>query len=82
VSYLHFQSAAKRLAFVAFAVAAVVLLNGVRATLVMAIASASEMRYLAGEDHIWFGWALFMAYLAGLYWIAWRFGDEAEHARA
>jgi EpsI family protein len=49
-------------------------LNGLRAMLVMMIASGSEMKYL-GHDHLWFGWLMFTLALVGLYAISERYAD-------
>ncbi len=73
-AYLEFRSWPRRLLFVALAIPSFVLLNGVRATLVMAIASATDMEYLA-TDHIWFGWLLFAMLAVALYGVASRYGD-------
>jgi exosortase A len=74
IAYVTFSSWTRRIAFVLLAVTMFMLINGIRAMLVMAIASASEMRYLA-EDHVWFGWLLFFVALIGLHFAAVRFSD-------
>jgi exosortase A len=74
IAYVSFSSWPRQLAFVIVAVTSFILINGIRATLVMAIASATEMRYLA-DDHIWFGWLLFVIGLTGLYYAAARLSD-------
>jgi exosortase A len=75
-AYLTFQSNLKRFVWVlAFAVA-MVLTNGLRAFVVMFVASASDMRYLAGADHVYFGWILFAAVIATLIYLAGRRGDD------
>lgn len=74
MAYLSFHSWFRRGVFVGASVVVFLVLNGVRATLVMAIASASEMRYLA-HDHNWFGWVLFVLSLIGLYFAALRWSD-------
>ncbi len=75
-AYLTYPSHFKRWVFVSVAVVLLVFGNGLRAYLVMAIASASNMRYLAGEDHIYFGWVLFGLLIVAIMWLGGRFADE------
>ena len=57
------------------------LTNGLRAFIVMAVASATDMRVLAGKDHVIFGWALFLLVMIALYFVAERFSDRRpKHA--
>jgi exosortase A len=77
-SYLTYQSALKRLAFVTLTGVALVLANGIRAYIVMAIASATEFQYLGGRDHIYFGWALFGIVIMLIMWAGTKYAD-AEH---
>lgn len=76
VAYLMFLSPARRLAFIAVVTVAFVVTNGVRAYIVMAVASATDMRWLAGQDHIVFGWVLFLAVMIALYFLAERYSDR------
>lgn len=48
-----------RAIYVAVAGIILIFLNAVRAFLIMVIASGSEMRYLTGDDHIYFGYLIF-----------------------
>jgi exosortase A len=75
MAYLSFASMTKRIAFVAVAVVAVVFMNGIRAMSIIAIASKTEMQYMTGVDHVWFGWFLFMLYVMCLYALVERFAD-------
>ena len=59
VAYECFQDVRLRVFYVAVVVVLAIALNSVRAATVMGVASWSEMRWLAGEDHIYFGWVLF-----------------------
>ncbi|MEQ8783515.1 MAG: exosortase [Roseibium album] len=77
IAYLDVRSPVKRAAFLVVSVLCFVLLNSVRAALVMAIASATDMRYLA-DDHIAFGWALFTVLLIALYAAAQRCSDVQD----
>ena len=74
-SYLTYQSNLKRLAFVVAMAIAMVVANGVRAFIVMFVASATDMRYLAGRDHVYFGWLLFGVIVVGLIYAGTRFAD-------
>jgi len=76
--YLTYGSYLKRIVLVAATGVALVLANGVRAFIVMFVASASEMRYLAGRDHIYFGWLLFGVVIVVLMWIAGRYADPEQ----
>jgi exosortase A len=73
--YLTYESNAQRTLFVVATAATMVVVNGVRAFLVMWIASASDMRYLAGRDHILFGWVLFTVVITAMIYIGARFAD-------
>jgi len=55
-----------------------VLLNGVRAFLVMWIASATEMQYMTGYDHVVFGWILFALGMFIMIWAAERFSGRGR----
>ena len=74
-AYFNFSTWPKRLAFTVFAALSFVLANGVRAFIVMAVASATRGRWLGGEDHIYFGMVLFVVLLLGLLWLGTRFAD-------
>ena len=55
-------------------------INGIRAFLVMAIASASAMRGLGGQDHIVFDWALILIATILLYLLAKHHADAHQEA--
>jgi exosortase A len=74
--YFTYQSNLKRFAFVAATAMAMIVANGVRAYIVMWVASASDMQYLAGRDHVYFGWVLFAVVIAGLTHVGARFIDR------
>jgi EpsI family protein len=74
-SYFLWERWKPRLIFVAIAAVAFVIANGVRAFIVMAVASATDMKYLAGHDHVTFGMILFAALLFGLLWFANKYAD-------
>jgi exosortase A len=75
-SYLTYRSYAKRLLFVATTAVAMVVTNSVRASVVMLVASATDMRYFVGRDHVYFGWILFGVVIVALIYVASRFGDD------
>ncbi len=75
-AYLSYRSMFKRLAFLCTTATVLVLGNGLRAFLVMAIASATNMKYLGGADHIFFGWVLFGVLMVTVMWVGGRFADH------
>jgi exosortase A len=75
-SYLTYRSVLKRVLFVVSTMAVMIVTNGVRAFIVMYVASATDLRYLAGQDHILFGWILFALTLVALVAVGARFGDQ------
>jgi exosortase A len=75
--YLTYSDWRKRIAFVAACVAVLILANGVRAYLTIAIAHWSDMRYGTGYDHIVFGRILFLAVIVAMFWIGQRWRDPA-----
>lgn len=72
IAYLVLRSAWIRVGFVALVAALFVFVNGIRAFLVMVIASASNMRYMVGDDHIALGYVMFLLLAALSYWLATR----------
>lgn len=70
---LAFRRGASKAAFLAAAVGAALLANWLRVFLVVAIATLSERRIGVGLDHVAFGWAIFVALMAGLILFARRF---------
>ncbi len=79
--YLTYCKLWKRAAFVAAAAVGLVVLNGIRAFVVMLVASATEMRYFTGKDHVYFGWLLFAVAAIGLFWLGAKFADPPSEAR-
>lgn len=78
-SYLTYRSWLRRAIFVGVTVVAVVLTNGVRAFVTMYVASATDMRYFAGRDHVIFGWMLFGVVVFALIYAGIRFADKPVH---
>jgi exosortase len=77
-AYLTFSSNVKRVLFVAGTACILIVANGVRAFIVMYVASATNMQYLGGRDHVWFGWVLFGAVVTVLFVMGARWADEPE----
>jgi hypothetical protein len=48
----------------------------------MFVGSSTNMHWLAGSDHIFFGWVLFLAAMVFMYWLAERFSDLREGSHA
>ena len=82
-AYLSFETTAKRLSFLALALALAVSANILRAFLLILIAVKTDMRLAVGPDHLFFGLILYAATFAVLVWIGRRIGtDRAPHRRA
>lgn len=72
-SYLTFQTIRARVLFIALTAIALVVGNGVRAFIVMTVASATRLRYFAGHDHVVFGMIFFAVLLAVIFWVTNRY---------
>ncbi|MEM7765619.1 MAG: exosortase A [Pseudomonadota bacterium] len=79
-AYLTFVSIRRRIAFVVLTVITFIVLNGIRAFLVMIVANATEMRWFTGWDHVYFGQFLFICLTVCLYLIGQRFSDRPTEA--
>lgn len=73
---VFFRAPRRRLALVAGAAVASVVLNGLRAYIVVMVAHFSHMRWGAGEEHIVFGWLLFAGLAVALVLVAARYSDR------
>jgi len=73
--YLTYSRPLKRAVLVGITALVLVIANGVRAYIVMAVASATHMQYLSGRDHVYFGWLLFGIVMMLIMWIAARYAD-------
>lgn len=74
-SYVTYSSNAKRLLFIGIIAIVLVITNGVRAFIVMSIASATDMRVLGGYDHVIFGMVLFALVFVAMILVGERFAD-------
>lgn len=77
-AYLNFRSNTRRALFVAVAAASLIAVNALRAFIVMYVASATDLRWLSGKDHIYFGWVLFGILIGVLFWCGTRFSDARD----
>ena len=77
-AYVTYTSNAKRLLFIAIVSVVLVIANGVRAFIVMAVASATNMRILGGEDHLVFGTILFAVLFIAMVWVGEGYADKAH----
>lgn len=77
-AYLTYTDWRKRIAFVAVTVAVLIVANGIRAYLTVAIAHWSDMRYGTGYDHIVFGRILFLTVILAVFWIGQRWRDRPD----
>jgi exosortase A len=83
VARIMFRPIWKQVSYVAAVIAVFILVNGVRAFIVMFVGSASKMQLLVGKDHVVFGWVLFLCAMAMMYWVAERYSDRRlEQSRA
>ena len=73
--YMTYSRILPRLIFVAVAAIVLVVANGVRAFIVMAVASATEMRVFGGADHVVFGMILFVVFFVAMILVGERFAD-------
>lgn len=76
-AYLTYQSTRKRVLFMLAALIMPIVLNGVRAYLIIAIAHLTDMRWGTGYEHIVFGRALFLVTLFILFWVGLRWRDPS-----
>jgi exosortase A len=74
-SYVTYTNVYKRLLFIGLVAIAVVITNGVRAFIVMYVASATDMKILGGEDHIVFGTVMFAAVFVALILAGEKYSD-------
>lgn len=80
VSAMCFQSWRRRAMFVAAAMLAALLTNGVRAFGIMELANRTSIRNPAVQDHLLYGWLLFAIVLAALMLVSARWFDRDPDA--
>ena len=76
--YLTYTNWKKRFVLVAITSVLLVIANGVRAYIVMAIASATNLQLFGGRDHIYFGWIMFGIVMMAIMWVGARYEDEPD----
>ncbi|MFN0024938.1 MAG: exosortase A [Parvularculaceae bacterium] len=80
-AHLAFTSVRRQLAFVLASVALAIAANWLRAFLIVALSTVSDMRFGAGPEHVGLGWVLYGALLIALLVLARRLGDRPLGAR-
>lgn len=80
-AHVGFRSWKRRIVFMAFAVAAPILANGVRAWGTIQAAQWVGADRATGFDHIFYGWAFFGVVIALVLGAAWRFFDRPAEDR-
>lgn len=73
--YFTFRSPWRWLTFVAVTVVVFIFANGLRATVTMWVSSETSWRDFTGPGHVWFGRALFLLAILGLFWLGQHFSD-------
>lgn len=81
-AHLAFRSLRGKTLFLASAVALAVAANWVRAFVIVAAATATNMRVGTGPEHVAFGWVLYVGLILALLLIARRFGDTRPYSMA
>jgi exosortase A len=76
-AYLTYRGWRKRLVFIAAGVGVIIVANGMRAYLTIAIAHWTDMRYGTGYDHVVFGRILFVLVMLAMFWIGQRWRDPS-----
>jgi exosortase A len=76
-AYLTYRGWGKGLVFIAAVVVVIIVANGIRAYLTVAIAHWSDMRYGTGYDHIVFGRILFVLVILAMFWMGQRWRDPS-----
>jgi len=74
-AYVTYSGNGKRILFVGIAAIVLVIANGVRAFIVMSVASATDMKILGGRDHVIFGMFLFAVVLVAMIWTGEGYAD-------
>jgi len=71
-----FRSWTRRVIFLASALAACILANGVRAFATIYVAHKTSIDAAVGFDHVMYGWVFFALVMAGVMAVAWPFFDR------
>ncbi len=81
-AYWNYNSLRKRVIFVTAVALSFIVANGIRAFIVMYIASATDMSIFAGRDHIIFGQILFIVLAFVLMYVGRRYSDDPDRSDA
>lgn len=76
--HLFLRSLARQALFAIGIASALIIMNGLRALVVVAVANATHMRFLAGSDHVVFGWVLFTCLVGAAFWAADRLSESGQ----
>lgn len=74
-AYLHFESWSKRIAFLLFAIGVAILANGLRAFLIIAVATLTKNQWTIGPDHLLVGWLFYAMVLFALISVGLKYAD-------
>ena len=77
-AYASFTSWRKRILFLVFSVVLAIAANGVRAFLLVMIATLTEKRWAVGPDHLLVGWVFYAAIFIVLILVGRRFADTGS----
>ena len=80
--HLNFSGWKKTVLLLIVSSAILILTNGARAYIVMAVASATDMQYLGGRDHVYFGWVLFGLVIMPTMFFAAKYADRDAPSRS
>ena len=77
VANVCFRGVARRVAFMALALAVPILANGLRAWGTIVIARERGIQFASGFDHVFYGWIFFAVVMVLVMLAGWRFFDRA-----
>jgi exosortase A len=75
-AYLMYRSLARRLLFVALAIAVPIVANWVRAYMIVMIGHLSNNKLAVGVDHLIYGWVFFGVVIGCLFWVGSRWRED------
>lgn len=76
-AFLSFRTFYKQVVFVVFVLVLAILANGLRAFLLMFIGEKTNMAWGFGDDHYYYGWAVFALTMLLSFRVGERFADQA-----
>jgi len=80
-AYLYFRSIYKQIIFVLFVLVLAILSNGLRAFLLMLIGEKTNMAWGFGDDHYYYGWAVFAITMLISFRIGEYFADPTDNTQ-